>query len=53
MKISTYDPRKLAPYLREVSDCVKASRCRRTNIEAISDMLKYTMEKPTMHTMKP
>ena len=39
--------------LRGVSDYVKAKGCRRTNIEAISDMLKYTREKPTMQMMKP
>ena len=36
-----------------VISCIKASGFVRTNIEAISDMLKYTKEKPTMQTMKP
>ena len=53
MRIINLRPPEVGALLRGVSDCVKARGCRRTNIEAISDMLKYTREKPTMHTIKP
>jgi len=46
-------PPEVGALLRGVSDYVKESGCRRTNMEAISDMLRYTIVKPIMQMMNP